>query len=128
MKTRTNSASPVGFTLIEIMIVVTIVGLLATIAVSNFIIARDSSRVKVIQSNLRQIDQAKEQWAFEQKQPEGAAVADVSVLQDYFRGGGIHLVVQETYEPNPVGTPPTAVLPPGVKLGKYPLGATIPAP
>jgi type II secretory pathway pseudopilin PulG len=113
---------------VEIMVVVTIIGLLVGIAVPKIMMARDASRLRVIQNNLRQIDEAKDQWAIEQKQLDGAPVADVSVLQNYLRRGGVHEVVQETYWPNAVGTPPTAALPAGVSLGSYAAGAVIPAP
>lgn len=117
-----------AFTLVEVMVVVTIIGLLVGIAIPKMMIARDNARLKVIRTNLRQIDNAKEQWAIEQKHGTGAPVADVTVLQDYLKGGNVHEVVQETYSPNPVGTPPTAALPANVKLGPYAAGAVIPAP
>jgi len=56
-----------GFTLVEIMIVVLIIGILLAIAVPNFIRARESSRAKSCVSNLKQIDSAKEQWAMDNK-------------------------------------------------------------
>jgi len=128
MKTKIYPSRNPAFTLVEVMVVVTIIGLLAGIGVPKIMMARDTARLKVIQTNLRQIDHAKAQWAIEQKQGNGAPVADVSVLQDYLHGGGVHEVVQETYWPNPVGTAPTAALPAGVKLGPYAAGATIPTP
>lgn len=56
-----------GFTLVEIMIVVLIIGILLAIAVPNFIKARESSRTKACVANLKQIDSAKEQWAMDNK-------------------------------------------------------------
>jgi len=54
-----------GFTLVEIMIVVLIIGILLAIAVPNFIKARQNSRLQTILGNLRQIETAKEQWCME---------------------------------------------------------------
>jgi prepilin-type N-terminal cleavage/methylation domain-containing protein len=54
-----------GFTLVEIMIVVAIIGLLASIAIPNFVNARKKAQASACISNLRQIDGAKQQWALE---------------------------------------------------------------
>ncbi len=60
--------SPVaGFTLVEIMIVVAIIGLLATIAIPNFMRASAKSKQVACINNLRQLDGAKQQWAIESK-------------------------------------------------------------
>jgi prepilin-type N-terminal cleavage/methylation domain-containing protein len=66
MKIRTTSNK--GFTLVEIMIVVAIIGLLAAIAIPNFVRARTQSQKNACINNLRQIDGAVQQWALENKQ------------------------------------------------------------
>ena len=63
-----------GFTLVEIMIVVLIIGILLAIAVPNFIRAREGSRTKSCIANLKHIDSAKEQWAMDNKKSDGDAV------------------------------------------------------
>ena len=54
-----------GFTLVEIMIVVAIIGLLAAIAIPAFIKARNTARRNACINNLRQIDAAKDEYALE---------------------------------------------------------------
>jgi type IV pilus assembly protein PilA len=54
-----------GFTLVEIMIVVAIIGLVAAIAIPSFLRYRESSRRSVCIANLKQMQDAKVQWAFE---------------------------------------------------------------
>ena len=56
-----------GFTLVEIMIVVAIIGLLAAIAIPNFVKARSNAQQKACIANLKQIDGAVQQWALENK-------------------------------------------------------------
>ncbi|MHB1000975.1 MAG: type II secretion system protein [Armatimonadota bacterium] len=52
-----------GFTLIEIMIVVLIIGILLAIAIPNFVTARTKSQTKSCIANLKQIDTAVQQYA-----------------------------------------------------------------
>jgi prepilin-type N-terminal cleavage/methylation domain-containing protein len=73
MRFKTSRKS--GFTLVEIMIVVAIIGLLAAIAIPNFIKARTTSQMNACINNLRQIDGAIQQWALENKKGVSAGVA-----------------------------------------------------
>jgi prepilin-type N-terminal cleavage/methylation domain-containing protein len=72
MKIKVNRRR--GFTLVEIMIVVAIIGMLASIAVPNFVKARNMARQKSCISNLQSIDGAMETWATDLNKAEGQAV------------------------------------------------------
>jgi prepilin-type N-terminal cleavage/methylation domain-containing protein len=82
MKISTSKKS--GFTLVEIMIVVAIIGLLAAIAIPNFVRARTTSQQNACINNLRQMDGAVQQWALETKQASGAAVT-LSNIKPYIK-------------------------------------------
>ena len=98
-----------GFTLVEIMIVVLIIGILMAIAVPNFIQARQTSRKNSCIANLKQIDSAKEQYAMEAKLDTGATVTWANLVTTYMKsqptcpGGG-------TYTIDVVGTAPSCSL------------------
>lgn len=70
---RIDKTNRSGFTLLEIMIIVGIIGLLAAIAIPTSVKARATSRTNACINNLRQIDAAKLQWALELKQPSTAS-------------------------------------------------------
>lgn len=75
-----------GFTLTEIMIVVSVIGLLAAISTPSFMNARSASRMNTCINNLRQLTGAKDQWAMEHAKNEADPVVMNEVIV-YMKGG-----------------------------------------
>jgi prepilin-type N-terminal cleavage/methylation domain-containing protein len=108
---RIETSRKGGFTLVEIMIVVAIIGLLAAIAIPNFVKARSLSQKSICIENLRQMFGAKATWALETRHDVGETPTDADLFGAtlYIRtkpecpGGG-------TYELLPVDTKPTCTL------------------
>ena len=98
-----------GFTLVEIMIVVMIIAIITSIAVPNFLQARDTSRRSGCIHNLKYIDSRKEQFAMEAKLDNGDTVTWADLVPTYLKaqpgcpGGG-------TYTINVIGTNPLCSL------------------
>ncbi|MCL5104790.1 MAG: type II secretion system GspH family protein [Armatimonadetes bacterium] len=98
-----------GLTLIEIMVVVLVIGILLSIAIPNFVSARDKARLNSCLTNLKRIDNAKDQFAAELKKHEGDAVGWADIVPGYVKStpacpaGG-------SYTINPIGENPTCTV------------------
>lgn len=87
------------------MIVVAIIGLLAAIAIPNFVKARTTAQKNSCIANLRQIDGAKEQWALENNATDGAAIT-IAQVASYLKAEPTCPAGTAAYTPNAIGTPP----------------------
>jgi prepilin-type N-terminal cleavage/methylation domain-containing protein len=105
-------SSKAGFTLVELMIVVAVIGLLAAIAIPSYVRARTQSQTTACISNLRRIDDACQEWALDNRK---AANADVSFsdIQPYLRGAitcpsaGTRATFADSYTLTTVSNKPT---------------------
>jgi prepilin-type N-terminal cleavage/methylation domain-containing protein len=110
---KVQNAKKAGFTLVEIMIVVAIIGLLAAIAIPNFVRARATSQKNACINNLRQIDGAKQQWALETHQLSTASPVSTDIQPYLGRGTGgtwPACPANGTYAVNVVNVAPTCTI------------------
>ncbi len=119
MKVRNTNK---GFTLVEIMIVVAIIGLLAAIAIPNFVKARTTAQMNACINNLRQLDGAIQQYALENKQAAGAVVT-LNDCTPYLKNsvvcpsGGI--AITDSYTVKDCSTQPVCQKVPGPGVGAH---------
>jgi prepilin-type N-terminal cleavage/methylation domain-containing protein len=110
----TPSLSRAGFTLVEIMIVVAIIGLLVAIAIPNFVNARAKAQANTCINNLTKIDTVASEFALENDKKTGDPINYPSDLTPYIKlnragsvpgcpAGGI-------YSETAVGMPPSCSL------------------
>ena len=120
---RIKSKRRAGFTLVEIMIVTSLIGLLSTLAVPAAVRARDRAALETIQSHLRVIEDSKALWATESRSGNGA-LPPPTELESYIKGNRLpRSVAGETYAVNTIGSPATATL--TYAVGGLPAGEVI---
>lgn len=108
---RMGQTARAGFTLLEIMIVAALIGLLAAIAVPNYVRAHTTSKMNVCINNLRLIDNAKQQWAQDTKQGTNAA-PQYSDISGYMKSlvtcpaGGLNATFASSYNIRVIGAQP----------------------
>lgn len=104
------AAGKSGFTLIEILVVVVIIGVLLAIAVPNFIQARELSRTKACVTNLREIDSAKERWAMDNRAAAGTRCTSTDLAPPYLLRFPQCSATNAPYTVGSIGTAPTCAV------------------
>jgi prepilin-type N-terminal cleavage/methylation domain-containing protein len=104
MKLMLSNRRRAGFTLVEILIVVAIIGIILAVALPAFMKSRTQARKQVCIENLAQIESAKQQWGLEAGKKDGDPPIESDLIGDtkYIKkmpqcpGGG-------TYDFQPIG-------------------------
>jgi len=113
---RSKTYRPTGFTLVEIMIVVAIIGMLVSIAIPSYARSRRVAQKTTCVANLQVIDGAIEDWAMETKKDSGQPVTyqDISAYlknKVICPSGGTSF--EDSYQITCVDAPPVCLRVPG---------------
>jgi prepilin-type N-terminal cleavage/methylation domain-containing protein len=111
MKNKTGISETVSwrrrqaFSLVEIVIVVALIGLLATLLLPGISLARKQSQGKRIVSDARVIDSAIDAWAMENQMTDGDPV-DTTAIASYSKSGTLNMtdILGNDYGIGPVGS------------------------
>ena len=103
--TLANGSRRQAFTLVEIMIIVALIGLLATLAIPTYVKARKQTQGKRIVNDARIIDSAIDSWSMENGKTDGDTV-DLANVAQYTKAGTINPVdvIGNSYVIGSVGT------------------------
>jgi hypothetical protein len=101
------------------IVAIPFIGLMAAIAIPNFVKARTTAQMNYCINNLRQIDGAKQMWALEHRKEQSDTPTPQEIKQ-YLREGfeSFHCPAGGTYSIRPVGEPPTCSIP-GHELPRF---------
>ena len=87
----TNGKRRSGFTLVELMVVVALIGVLATLAMPSFVKIRKQSQGKRIVNDARVVDTAVDAWAMENNRTDGDVIDTVGIAA-YAKAGRLRTI------------------------------------
>lgn len=110
MQTASSAQKQLGFTLIEILVVVGILAFIIAIAVPNIFKSRDKAQRDGCIENLRQLDSALQQWAVQNNKTDADPVAVADLVPYLDKEKNPKCPAGGTYATTVVGANPTCSL------------------